>query len=619
VGRRALREALAFPPLRAVELADGEDVVATFLSVLPDVVLLDCWPGSAETEQACSRIRALRGSDWRPVVGIVAEDDEEGFGRAMAAGFDDLVSRPPRPMALKRRIAMLLRERRARENERVLSEAAALAPTGIAVLDVRPPEHAVLFVNHAFERLTGYRSDEVVGTSLPGARARASAEFAEALEMAARGIPHRLITSACRKDGGLYWADVTVAPLVGARGDATHLIVAQCDVSAYMEAMSIERDREALEERVALRTAELEAVRRGLDERRRFTETLLNQITTGVVTADRAGRVSFANRMALETLALSPDGALGQDVTRIFGGSGTLLAALKHVADGGETRAEFVLTLGDGHRLDLGMNIVRAGSEAPADMAFVLLFRDLGDRRQFEMELRRVERLSAIGNMVAGFAHEVRNPLAGVQALAEALLAEMPSADPRREYAMRMLALLGRVERFVRASLHFGEPKPPTRRRHRACDLLAVALEAMTPRWGRRGVPPATELEPRLPDLEVDEAQIVECLLALLENALDAAGDPARVQVRVSVEPGEGLIERAARVVRFDVRDEGPGIPESLLSRVFDPFFTTKAKGTGLGLAIAQTLVRENGGRLLVRSNPGIETVFSLVLPEAGS
>ncbi len=354
----------------------------------------------------------------------------------------------------------------------------------------------------------------------------------------------------------------------------------------------------------------------GFDERRRFTETLLDQIKTGVVTADRSARVSFANRMALETLALTPESCLGREVTQVFAGCEALPRVLREVADGGETRLEFALTLANRHRLDIGMTVLRSGSDAPADMAFLLLFRDLADRRQFEMELRRVERLSAIGNMVAGFAHEVRNPLAGIQALAEALLADTAPQDGRREYVTRMLALLARVESLVKASLQFGEPKPAQRRRHQAPDLLRAAFEALAPRWGRRE-PPITTLAPGLPAVEVDEAQIVECLLALIENALEAAGDPGRVQVRVGTEQDEK--EGAARVVRFDVRDEGPGIPEALLSRIFDPFFTTKAKGTGLGLAVAQTLARENGGRLLVRSDPGVETVFSLVLPEAGS
>jgi signal transduction histidine kinase len=112
------------------------------------------------------------------------------------------------------------------------------------------------------------------------------------------------------------------------------------------------------------------------------------------------------------------------------------------------------------------------------------------------------------------------------------------------------------------------------------------------------------------PVVDVDPGQMRECLFALLENALDATRDPERVAVEVAIQAAAG----GRREVRFDIRDEGPGIPESELSRIFDAFYTTKP---GLGLPLAQTLVRQNGGRLLVESQPGGGAVFSVVLPEA--
>jgi signal transduction histidine kinase len=181
-----------------------------------------------------------------------------------------------------------------------------------------------------------------------------------------------------------------------------------------------------------------------------------------------------------------------------------------------------------------------------------------------------------------------------------------------------MLLLFQRVESFVKASVRFGEPKPAVRRDHQPFEILDAALGALTPRWGKGGSPPVTRVELELPPIRIDESQVVEGLLALIENAIDATGSPARVRIHVHREPGgRGGAAQVKSLVRFDVQDDGPGIPESMLSRVFDPFFTTKPKGTGLGLPLAQALVRENGGRLEVRSVPGVETVFSVILPEA--
>lgn len=358
---------------------------------------------------------------------------------------------------------------------------------------------------------------------------------------------------------------------------------------------------------------------RRLDGSRRFTEALLAQIHSGVIAADGKGRITFANRSALETLGADIVQCVGRDLVATFGGSPELERALFQVVEGGETRADVTIRTEAGSRLDLGMTVMRTTDMAPPDMAFVLLFRDVSDRRQFEMELRRVERISAMGNMVAGFAHEIRNPLAGIQALAEALLLDLPGDDQRREYPERMLALLTRVEQFVNATLRFGEPKPARHSRQEAGSIVRGAAETLSARWGRRGSPPAISVAPSLPSLHCDEAQITEALLALIENAIDAAGDAARVRISVRAQPAHGLLNDVERLIRFDVVDDGPGVPEALMARIFDPFFTTKANGTGLGLALAQNLVRENGGRLLVTSTPGVGSVFSILLPEADS
>jgi two-component system sensor histidine kinase HydH len=303
---------------------------------------------------------------------------------------------------------------------------------------------------------------------------------------------------------------------------------------------------------------------------------------------------------------------LGRELTDLFGGEAQIANALRGVADGGEERVELFYSRPDQRSLELGMTVLRVAEHAPAEMTFVTLFRDLGDGRQIDMEMRRVERLTAAGNMVAGFAHEIRSPLAGMQALCEALNAETPPEDVRHEYATRMLTLLERVEAFVRASLQFGEPKPSKRARHRPDALLEAALASLAPRWGRRGSPPPTRISGPLPDIEVDDAQVAECLLALIENALDAAGETALVELAVRGEAGRDV---GPPSVCFEVIDRGPGIPAQLLGRIFDPFYTTKPRGTGLGLPLAQRLVRENGGRLSVESTPGRGTTFRMHLP----
>lgn len=344
-----------------------------------------------------------------------------------------------------------------------------------------------------------------------------------------------------------------------------------------------------------------------------FTERLLDLITTCVVTADAKGRVSFANRSALETLQSSLPLIVGKDLIELFRNSEEIAAALDDLEEGKEKRIDFSWPSGGASSLNMGMTLLRVGAMAPPDMHTVLLFRDLANVRLLEQEVRRVERLSSLGKMMAGLAHEIRNPLTGLQCLAESLLNETAADDPRREYAIRMQSLVDRVERLIRTALHFGEPRAPEKRVVAPEAMLASALEAMGSRWGDRW--PTIDTESDVPRLEVDPAQIVECLMVLVDNALDAASQPSGVHLRLRCDATPGLIEGAARAVRIDVVDDGAGILPGQLARLFDPFYTTKAKGTGLGLSIAQSLTRENGGRILVQSTPGSGSVFSLVLP----
>jgi signal transduction histidine kinase len=346
----------------------------------------------------------------------------------------------------------------------------------------------------------------------------------------------------------------------------------------------------------------------------RFTSILLDLITTGVITTNARGSVCFANRTALEILGRPWSKVHRRAAPDLFDGSAALAQALASVRAGEEQRIDFSFSPAGRQALEMGMTVFRPLAPTPPEMSLVLLFRDLGDIRQFEIELRRVERLSALGRMAAELAHGIRNPLASLHVLAESLLAEMPERDSRREHAVRMQALVARLEGLVQSSLRFGRTGKPRRRPTPPLDIVSAVFDALGPRWpSSRG--PSVESEPELPVLDVDPEQIAEALLVLVDNGIDAAGRPEGVSLRLWRAPGA----EGPPWVHLEVADAGAGIPPEDLGRIFDPFYTTKPNGTGLGLSVAQRLVGENGGRLLVASRVGYGTAFTLVLPGRAS
>jgi two-component system sensor histidine kinase HydH len=273
--------------------------------------------------------------------------------------------------------------------------------------------------------------------------------------------------------------------------------------------------------------------------------------------------------------------------------------------------------------------------EGRVQVGFFLIFRDVGEERREEAERSRFERLAAMGTMVAGFAHEIRNPVAALRSIAEELGEELAAAGVALPHARRMLLVLARIERLVRTSLRFGRPATAKLAPHRPWEISAGAIASVHQRIKASGTQMRVEMESELPDILADDEQLTQALTILLENALDAVSTPEKVLLRVtraaapegdyqgrkSTPPPRDTPPTVTPVavppqtwVRFEVIDDGPGVPADLRSRIFDPFFTTKPQGTGLGLSIAQQIVSENGGRLDLSCARGGPTIFAISL-----
>ena len=225
---------------------------------------------------------------------------------------------------------------------------------------------------------------------------------------------------------------------------------------------------------------------------------------------------------------------------------------------------------------------------------------------RIEEQLRRAERLSALGELSAMLAHEIRNPLASIRGTAEILMEE-GTPESRGEFLQILVKESDRLNHVVEDFLRMARPEPAQKRE---CDINEelgnmVTLLSAQARSSSVGLEMTSG---DLPRVVADPEKLHQAFMNLLLNAIQASPQGGRVQVATTFLP-----ERGAVRIRFS--DQGVGIPKEALARIFEPFFTTKGSGTGLGLPITRKIVEGHGGTLEVESEPGGGTTFTVLLP----
>lgn len=223
--------------------------------------------------------------------------------------------------------------------------------------------------------------------------------------------------------------------------------------------------------------------------------------------------------------------------------------------------------------------------------------------------MKRAERLSAIGQLSAGLAHEIRNPLASISGAA-AILARSQVLDPKNAKCLEIITSESdRLNGLLTNFLNFARPRPPRLQTVQLGPVLDNVLELATHGVRGKEVRFDKSIEGGLPPVECDPEQLEQVLLNLMINAVEASPDRGTVLLSAAAQDGR---------IAIGVADQGHGVAPAHIDRLFDPFFTTKEHGTGLGLPVAHQIVRQMGGSLLARANAGRGMTFSVVLPAKG-
>jgi two-component system NtrC family sensor kinase len=328
----------------------------------------------------------------------------------------------------------------------------------------------------------------------------------------------------------------------------------------------------------------------GEEEVDRF-RAILDAMSQPVVLTDEALQVVHANASAGELMR-----GMGLEDPLDFSAVVGRLAigeAVESVRRSGQARTDGEARLPDDVRFSYSVSPFDRGAAGPRGLLFVLT--DVSESRRMQQRLSQSEKMSSLGQMISGTAHELNNPLSSVLGFVQ-LLEGSPSAD---EKTARRLELIRReaerCQRIVQNLLAFARQRPPEHRRLSLNEIVDSVVSLMGYQLRTSGIRVSTELDSSLPPIEGDPHQLQQVFVNLLSNAMHAiheGGNEGTIRVVSQVRPGEG--------VRVEIHDSGPGIPPEVRTRIFDPFFTTKGegKGTGLGLSIVYGIVSSHGASI---------------------
>jgi PAS domain S-box-containing protein len=333
-----------------------------------------------------------------------------------------------------------------------------------------------------------------------------------------------------------------------------------------------------------------------------------------VGTSDASGRALYLNRAGRRILGIGDEEPLGERHIAQFHPAPAaarvieeaIPTALRDGAWSGESR----LRRADGLELPV-LQVVLAHRSPLGEVEFLsTLARDISQRVEAERELRRSHTMAALGSLVAGVAHEVRNPLFGISSTLDAFEARFTGQDDHREYVGMFRQQLDRLTHLMNDLLEYGKATRLRLGFGRFEDVVEHALAACAPLVARVHVAVATQIAPGLPELRMDERRISQVLRNLLENALQHSPPGRIVNLRAEL-----ASDAAGSWLECSVEDEGPGFQPQDLPHLFEPFFTRRHGGTGLGLSIVQRIVSDHGGSIEASNREGGGARFRLRLP----
>ncbi len=340
-----------------------------------------------------------------------------------------------------------------------------------------------------------------------------------------------------------------------------------------------------------------------------FSESLLAEMPMGLIALDADQRLTALNPAAHRILRLPEDAAAGAPAAAVFPPEiASLLGRLASAPDGIEEELDCCIR--EAHPVPLAISASAWYGSAGERQGHILLVKDLTEIRSLRDEIEQNRRMAAIGNLAAGVAHEIRNPLSSIKGFATYFKQRYRGVETDVQTASIMIEEVDRLNRVVSQLLELARPVNLSAKAQPLAPLVEAAATMVRQQAEGARVRVETRLPADLPDVPLDPDRMRQVFLNLMLNAIDAMPDGGRLSVSAAALGSNGGIA-------IQVADTGGGIPADRQNQIFDPYYTTKSTGTGLGLAIVHNIMKAHGGTDAVESTQGIGTAFTLTLNAA--
>ena len=375
----------------------------------------------------------------------------------------------------------------------------------------------------------------------------------------------------------------------------------------------------SLMQQLKTKEQELQRLRTEAEERadvfEDYNEYVLKSVSSGVIAFDKNNKITTFNQAAEKILDFGGEELLGKSCSEAFGEESGLCQLLDSTLQRseGSPRKELEIVKRSSERIWVGISASILKNRKDDAIGAILIFSDITEIKKLQDEIRQKDRLTVLGELAGGIAHEFRNMMGTILGFAKLLSKKIGKKDPKQGMIEAIINELNTMEMIINELLSLGKAQPISLK---PVDINKALRNVLIKSMGEVKEPKPkidVNIPVDIPEIMADELLIRQAFTNLIQNSVDAMSEGGELKVEGKYHAADGI----DKMVEITIRDTGAGIPKDKIDKIFLPFFTTKPKGTGLGLALVHKIILSHNGRIEVESEEGKGTTFKIYLPVA--